>query len=147
MRNPPLTPIIPVVHASDKVTRQHILSKVRSNIILLSLCSKGTYEDCEIKNVKLAGVWVRNQASPVMRRNKVHHGRDVGFFIFDYGLVSLTSQYYYFKVIGICVSLIRTLSYTGSVHYYKNLRCPVTNLIVNNISHPLSVFYYYSIVI
>ena len=91
MRNAPLTPIIPVVHASDKVTRQHILSKVRSNIILLSLCFKGTYEDCEIKNVKLAGVWVRNQASPVMRRNKVHHGRDVGFFIFDYGLVSLTS--------------------------------------------------------
>ncbi|KAK2551742.1 F-box only protein 11 [Acropora cervicornis] len=48
--------------------------------------AQGTYEDCEIKNVKLAGVWVRNQASPVMRRNKVHHGRDVGFFIFDYGL-------------------------------------------------------------
>ena len=38
--------------------------------------------------MKLAGVWVRNHASPVMRRNKVHHGRDVGFFIFDYGLVS-----------------------------------------------------------
>lgn len=48
--------------------------------------AQGTYEDCEITNVKLAGVWVRNQASPVMRRNKVHHGRDVGFFIFDYGL-------------------------------------------------------------
>ena len=49
---------------------------------------QGTYEDCEITNMKLAGVWVRNHASPVMRRNKVHHGRDVGFFIFDYGLVS-----------------------------------------------------------
>jgi len=48
--------------------------------------AQGTYEDCEITNVKLAGVWVRNHASPVMRRNKVHHGRDVGFFIFDYGL-------------------------------------------------------------
>lgn len=31
---------------------------------------------------------MRNHASPIMRRNKVHHGRDVGFFIFDYGLVS-----------------------------------------------------------
>ncbi|KAJ7350145.1 F-box only protein 11 [Desmophyllum pertusum] len=48
--------------------------------------AQGTYEDCEITNIKLAGVWVRNHASPIMRRNKVHHGRDVGFFIFDYGL-------------------------------------------------------------
>lgn len=49
---------------------------------------QGMYEDCEITNTKLAGVWVRSHANPIMRRNHVHHGRDVGFFIFDQGLVS-----------------------------------------------------------
>ncbi|KXJ14961.1 F-box only protein 11 [Exaiptasia diaphana] len=48
--------------------------------------AQGLYEDCEITNTKLAGVWVRSHANPIMRRNHVHHGRDVGFFIFDQGL-------------------------------------------------------------
>jgi len=49
---------------------------------------QGTYEDNEISGNALAGVWVKNYASPVMRRSHVHHGRDVGVFVFDNGSVS-----------------------------------------------------------
>jgi F-box protein 11 len=48
---------------------------------------QGIYENNEISNNKLAGVWVKNGGNPIMRNNKVHHGRDVGFFIFDNGQV------------------------------------------------------------
>jgi len=48
---------------------------------------QGTYEDNEISGNALAGVWVKNYASPVMRRSHVHHGRDVGIFVFDNGSV------------------------------------------------------------
>ena len=47
----------------------------------------GTYEDNEISRNALAGVWVKNYANPIMRRNHIHHGRDVGIFTFDNGLV------------------------------------------------------------
>ena len=74
--------------------------------LLIVTVSQGTYEDCEITNIKLAGVWVRNHASPIMRRNKVHHGRDVGFFIFDYGLVSFFADYF-----NILISLSFNIQY------------------------------------
>ena len=48
---------------------------------------QGIYENNEISNNKLAGVRVNNGGNPIMRNNKVHHGRDVGFFIFDNGKV------------------------------------------------------------
>ena len=54
----------------------------------LDVCVQGTYEDNEISGNALAGVWVKNYASPVMRRSHVHHGRDVGVFVFDNGSVS-----------------------------------------------------------
>lgn len=50
--------------------------------------AQGTYEDNEICRNALAGIWVKNFANPVMRRNHIHHGRDVGVFTFDNGLVS-----------------------------------------------------------
>lgn len=49
--------------------------------------AQGTFEDNEISRNALAGVWVKNHANPVMRRNHIHHGRDVGIFTFDNGLV------------------------------------------------------------
>ena len=49
---------------------------------------QGTYEDNEISGNALAGIWVKNHANPIMRRNHIHHGRDVGIFTFDNGLVS-----------------------------------------------------------
>ncbi|XP_046688713.1 F-box only protein 11-like [Homalodisca vitripennis] len=52
--------------------------------------AQGTYEDNEISRNALAGIWVKNYANPIMRRNHIHHGRDVGIFTFDNGLVSST---------------------------------------------------------
>ena len=49
--------------------------------------ARGVYEDNEICGNRLAGVWVKAGASPIMRRNQVHHGKDAGFFIFDGGMV------------------------------------------------------------
>lgn len=49
--------------------------------------AQGTYEDNEISRNALAGIWVKNFANPIMRRNHIHHGRDVGIFTFDNGLV------------------------------------------------------------
>lgn len=49
--------------------------------------AQGTYEDNEISRNALAGIWVKNYASPIMRRNHIHHGRDVGIFTFDNGMV------------------------------------------------------------
>jgi F-box protein 11 len=51
--------------------------------------AEGTYEDNEISRNALAGIWVKNYASPIMRRNHIHHGRDVGIFTFDHGKVRL----------------------------------------------------------
>jgi len=48
--------------------------------------AQGTYEDNEISRNALAGIWVKNYASPIMRRNHIHHGRDVGIFTFDNGM-------------------------------------------------------------
>lgn len=52
---------------------------------------QGTYEDCEISRNALAGVWVKNHANPIMRGNHIHHGRDVGIFTFDNGIVSFAN--------------------------------------------------------
>nr|XP_032803539.1 F-box only protein 11 isoform X3 [Petromyzon marinus] len=48
--------------------------------------AQGTYEDNEISNNALAGIWVKNHANPIIRRNHIHHGRDVGVFTFDHGM-------------------------------------------------------------
>ena len=51
--------------------------------------AQGIYEDNEISRNALAGVWVKNHANPIMRYNHIHHGRDVGIFTFDNGMVSI----------------------------------------------------------
>ncbi|VDP11262.1 unnamed protein product [Soboliphyme baturini] len=48
--------------------------------------AQGTYEDCEISQNSLAGVWVKNNANPYFRRCHIHHGRDVGIFVFENGV-------------------------------------------------------------
>ena len=48
---------------------------------------QGVYEHNEISGNALAGIWVKNHANPIMRKNHIHHGRDVGVFTFDNGLV------------------------------------------------------------
>ena len=51
--------------------------------------AQGLYEDNEISRNALAGVWVKNHSNPIMRRNHIHRGRDVGIFTFDSGMVRL----------------------------------------------------------
>lgn len=53
----------------------------------LLLIFQGIYEDNEISNNALAGIWVKNHGNPIIRRNHIHHGRDVGVFTFDHGMV------------------------------------------------------------
>uniref|UniRef100_A0A8C9YM04 F-box domain-containing protein n=1 Tax=Sander lucioperca TaxID=283035 RepID=A0A8C9YM04_SANLU len=48
--------------------------------------AQGIYEDNEISNNALAGIWVKNHGNPIIRRNHIHHGRDVGVFTFDHGM-------------------------------------------------------------
>lgn len=50
--------------------------------------AQGTYQHNEISRNALAGIWVKNFASPIMRDNHIHHGRDVGIFTFDNGMVT-----------------------------------------------------------
>jgi len=52
-------------------------------------CAQGVFEDNEISCNRLAGIWVKTGANPMMRRNDVHHGKDAGFFIFDGGMVRI----------------------------------------------------------
>lgn len=47
----------------------------------------GMFEDCEIAQNTLAGIWVKNRANPFFKRCHIHHGRDVGVFTFEYGMV------------------------------------------------------------
>lgn len=50
--------------------------------------AQGIYEHNEICKNALAGIWVKDFASPIMRENHIHHGRDVGIFTFENGMVS-----------------------------------------------------------
>ena len=55
---------------------------------MFSRLFQGIYEDNEISNNALAGIWVKNHGNPIIRRNHIHHGRDVGVFTFDHGMVN-----------------------------------------------------------
>ena len=38
-------------------------------------------------------MWIKNYASPIFRSNAIHHGKDVGFFIFQDGQVYTLAGY------------------------------------------------------
>lgn len=71
--------------------------KMLKALNLLRIVVQGIYEDNEISNNALAGIWVKNHGNPIIRRNHIHHGRDVGVFTFDHGMVS-----YSFLAFGLC---------------------------------------------
>lgn len=50
----------------------------------------GIYEDCEIAENTLAGIWVKNRANPYFKRCHIHNGKDVGVFTFEHGMVILS---------------------------------------------------------
>lgn len=59
--------------------------------------AQGAYQDNEISRNALAGIWVKNFANPIMRRNHIHHGRDVGIFTFENGMVLPLFQSNFFR--------------------------------------------------
>ena len=72
--------------SSPKLARCKI-SECNNVGLFLQEGAQGVYEDNEISANRLAGVWVKTAANPIMRRNEVCHGKDAGFFIFDGGMV------------------------------------------------------------
>ena len=51
------------------------------------LCTQGLgfIEDNEIFDNAMAGVWIKTDTNPTLRRNKIHDGRDGGICIFNGG--------------------------------------------------------------
>lgn len=73
--------------AASPTVRHCIISDCENVGLIITDHAQGTYLDNEISRNSLAGVWVKNHANPIMRRNHIHHGRDVGVFCFDNGQV------------------------------------------------------------
>ena len=42
-------------------------------------------EENEIFDNAMAGVWIKTESNPVLRRNKIHHGREGGVCVFNCG--------------------------------------------------------------
>lgn len=80
---PPLRVIILVCHKCTKI--QIFIQTSDFEVVFVF---QGIYEDNEISNNALAGIWVKNHGNPIIRRNHIHHGRDVGVFTFDHGMVT-----------------------------------------------------------
>lgn len=49
------------------------------------LSGLGFIEDNEIFDNAMAGVWIKTDSNPTLRRNKIHDGRDGGICIFNGG--------------------------------------------------------------
>ena len=45
----------------------------------------GLLEENEIFDNAMAGVWIKTESNPVLRRNKIHHGREGGVCVFNCG--------------------------------------------------------------
>lgn len=63
---------------------------------LPSILGLGFIEDNEIFDNAMAGVWIKTDSNPTLRRNKIHDGRDGGICIFNGGrgrVFSLTGIY------------------------------------------------------
>lgn len=49
------------------------------------LLGLGLLEENEIFDNAMAGVWIKTESDPVLRRNKIHHGREGGICVFNSG--------------------------------------------------------------
>ena len=79
---------------------------------LYNLIIQGIYDDNEVSNNSLAGICVKHNGNPIVRRNQIHSGRDVGLFVYDHGMVS----YSFFLVFGSCCKWKRCES--RDVHHW-----------------------------
>lgn len=60
---------------------------LRTSVLTSSPCVSGLgfIEDNEIFDNAMAGVWIKTDSNPTLRRNKIHDGRDGGICIFNGG--------------------------------------------------------------
>lgn len=62
--------------------------RVRARARVIPPCRRaglGFIEDNEIFDNAMAGVWIKTDSNPTLRRNKIHDGRDGGICIFNGG--------------------------------------------------------------
>lgn len=45
----------------------------------------GVIEDNEVFENALAGIWIKKESTPTLRRNKIHHGYECGLCVFESG--------------------------------------------------------------
>lgn len=60
-------------------------------ILRINISGLGFIEDNEIFDNAMAGVWIKTDSNPTLRRNKIHDGRDGGICIFNGGRGTITS--------------------------------------------------------
>lgn len=82
-------------------THVQMFGKIMLLIYTYGFLLQGIYEDNEISNNALAGIWVKNHGNPIIRRNHIHHGRDVGVFTFDHGMVTTVNCFLTFFCVNI----------------------------------------------
>ena len=74
------------LYLSLVVSHMYILLRVLTlNILLFDFTGLGFIEDNEIFDNAMAGVWIKTDSNPTLRRNKIHDGRDGGICIFNGG--------------------------------------------------------------
>ena len=56
-----------------------------SLVFLFPVLGLGLLEENEIFDNAMAGVWIKTESNPVLRRNKIHDGREGGVCVFNYG--------------------------------------------------------------
>lgn len=66
---------------------------------LPSILGLGFIEDNEIFDNAMAGVWIKTDSNPTLRRNKIHDGRDGGICIFNGGRGNFFPYYFLLNVL------------------------------------------------
>ena len=56
-----------------------------SRLISFFIQGLGLLEENEIFDNAMAGVWIKTESNPVLRRNKIHDGREGGVCVFNHG--------------------------------------------------------------
>lgn len=99
-----------------------LFSNILFASVLLFLFLQGIYEDNEISNNALAGIWVKNHGNPIIRRNHIHHGRDVGVFTFDHGMVTT------FSSVELCFTVVNFCQPNQSILHFRVTLRTVTSI-------------------
>ena len=70
----------------------------------------GFIEDNEIFDNAMAGVWIKTDSNPTLRRNKIHDGRDGGICIFNGGRGKKSLSY---ETLGYSYSCLKDYLFTS----------------------------------